>query len=56
MKAYLVRFKHYYYYQGVINYTAHETMLVYAESFAIACVKISKKYVNADSFENLTIE
>ncbi len=54
MKAYLIRFQHEVYCQGYETET--ETVLVYADNFYVACIKIANKYKDAQLFENLTLE
>jgi hypothetical protein len=53
MKGYLIQFTYDHYCQGYENATI--SILVYADSFDIACRKIEVLYHNARRFENLTI-
>lgn len=56
MKPFLVRFSYEHYFQGWEQAT--ETVLVYADTFENACVKISysKLYDSCKNFQNMTLE
>jgi hypothetical protein len=56
MKTYLIQFKNYNYYNGNLISLSTEILLVYAESYVIACQKIRRAYPDADSLTDLTME